>query len=269
MDFSPIYNALIPLWYLIPLFIFVTVIRTAWFKGLIGEFIINVLAKWKLDNDTYHLIKNVTLPTENGTTQIDHIIVSIYGVFVVETKNIRGWIFGGQNQKMWTQQIFKHKSKFQNPLHQNYKHVKTLQSLLNLEDNQLHSVVVFIGNSQFKTAIPENVTYGMGYIRYIQSKIEPVLTQQEKLNVILAIESDRLMASFKTNREHVRHVKEIISVKSSAKIGSQICSQICSKCSSEMVLRETKTGKNKGKSFWGCSQFPKCRGTVIFETPNT
>lgn len=90
MDFPPIYQALSSLWYLIPLFILAAVVNSAWFKGIFGEFIINVFAKWKLDNDIYYLIKNVILPTEDGTTQIDHIIVSVFGVFVVETKNLRG-----------------------------------------------------------------------------------------------------------------------------------------------------------------------------------
>lgn len=61
-----------------------------WFKGMLGEFVINVSAKLFLDKKQYHLIKNVTLPTEDGTTQIDHIIVSKFGVFVVETKNMTG-----------------------------------------------------------------------------------------------------------------------------------------------------------------------------------
>lgn len=191
MDFTPIFKALLPLWYFIPLFIFIAFIKTSWFKGVMGEFIVNVMAKIKLDKASYHLIKNVTLPTDDGTTQIDHIIVSIYGAFVVETKNIKGWIFGGEHQKMWTQQIYKHKNKFQNPLHQNYKHVKTLQSLLNLDDEQFHSLVVFVGDSHFKTKMPDNVTHGMRYIHYIQSKTEIVLTEIQKLTVIETIESGR------------------------------------------------------------------------------
>ena len=81
---------------------------------------------------------------------------------------MKGWIFGSPKQKMWTQQIYKHKNKFQNPLHQNYKHTKTLEALLELEESQVHSVIVFIGDSTFKTPLPDNVTYGMGYIRYIR-----------------------------------------------------------------------------------------------------
>lgn len=254
MDFSPLYQSLLSLWFLIPLFIFAGVVNSAWFKGVLGEFIINVLAKWKLDKDVYHLLKNVTLPTKDGTTQIDHIIVSVYGVFVVETKNLRGWIYGSPQQKMWTQKIYKNTYCFQNPLHQNYKHTKTLQTLLDLEEPQLHSIVVFIGDSTFKTPIPENVTYGMGYIRYVQSKTEPVLSPSQVLEISQKIESGRLSRSLQTNRRHVDHVKNIIAEKQSKRI--------CPKCGSEMVLRETKKGENIGKPFWGCSAFPKCRSVV-------
>jgi len=258
MDFTPIFKAVLQLWYLIPFFIFIAIIKSPWFKGIIGEFIVNVMAKIKLDKDTYHLIKNVTLPTDDGTTQVDHIIVSIYGVFVVETKNIKGWIFGSEQQKMWTQQIYKHKNKFQNPLHQNYKHVKTVQALLDLDDLQVHSLVVFVGDSHFKTKIPDNVTYGMGYIRYIQSKTNMVLTEAEKLVVIETIESGRLTRSLRTNLEHIQHVKEIIAEKSNQ--------QICPKCGSEMVKREVKKGANKGNLFWGCSTYPKCRSTIVLQS---
>ena len=117
--FLPIINQVIgALWYLIPIAVLVLVIilKSPWFKGVTGEFIVNVAARMFLNKHVYHLIKNVTLRTEDGTTQIDHIIVSRYGVFVVETKNMKGWIFGNPNEKTWTQKIYKHSSKFQNPL---------------------------------------------------------------------------------------------------------------------------------------------------------
>jgi hypothetical protein len=119
MDFTPIIRAVGSLWYLLPLFLLVGLAKSPWFKGVMGEFVINVSIRLLLDKEQYHLIKNVTLPTEDGTTQIDHIIVSKYGVFVVETKNMKGWIFGGVHQRQWTQKIYKHSQKFQNPLHQN------------------------------------------------------------------------------------------------------------------------------------------------------
>jgi restriction system protein len=211
MDFSllpkPIFTAL---WYLIPVVICISVFRTAWFKGIVGEFIVNLLARFQLDPSVYHLMKNVTLPTEDGSTQIDHIIVSVHGVFVVETKNMRGWIFGHAHQKLWTQQIFKHKNKFQNPLHQNYKHIKTIEALSGLNDKQIHSVIVFVGSSQFKTPQPENVTYGIGYIHYIKSKTDLLITPEKKAQIITDIENKRLSPSLKTNRNHRRHVKEIV-----------------------------------------------------------
>ncbi len=218
-----------------------------------GEFIVNLSAKLLLDKKQYHLIKNVTLPTEDGTTQIDHIVVSIFGVFVIETKNMKGWIFGGPNQRTWTQKIYKHSNKFQNPLHQNYKHVKTLESLLGLGEQQIYSVIVFIGDSIFKTEMPENVTYGGGYARYIKSKKEPILTELEVNEITERIESGRLSPSFKTNREHVKHVRNIVAEKEKESTPS------CPKCGSLMVLRETKKSQNTGKKFWGCTKFPQCR----------
>ena len=255
MDFTPTITQVVStLWYLIPIAIFVTVIKSPWFKGVAGEFIVNVGVKLFLDKETYHLIKNVTLPTEDGSTQIDHVIVSKFGVFVVETKNMKGWIFGSPNQKIWTQKIYKHSSKFQNPLHQNYKHTKTLQALLELSDTQLFSVVVFVGDSTFKTDMPENVTYGKGYIRYIKSKNSPVLSDIQIKEVTEKIRAGRLTPSFKTNRDHVKHVESIVAKKEATKS--------CPKCSSLMVLREVKKGQNMGNKFWGCSQFPECRGVV-------
>jgi hypothetical protein len=214
MELSPIIHQFVHVfWYLIPLAILLAVFKTAWFKGIVGELLVNVSAKMFLDSKEYRLLKNVTLPTENGSTQVDHVIVSIYGVFVIETKNMKGWIYGGQNQKIWTQKIYKKSRKFQNPLHQNYKHIKTLQSLLGLNDQQVHSLIVFVGDSTFKTAMPEDVTYGRGFIRYIKSKTQPVLNESDLSEILNKIESARLAPSFKTSREHVKNVKKIVGEK--------------------------------------------------------
>lgn len=242
------------IWYLIPLAILAAVIRSPWFKGKAGEAVVNISARRYLDKTRYHLIKNVTLPTEDGTTQIDHIIVSRYGLFVVETKNMKGWIFGNAKQRYWTQKIFKYSQKFQNPLHQNYKHVKTLQSLLDLSDEQVHSLVVFVGDSTFKTPMPENVTYGGGYIRSIKAQVEERLSDPEVLKVVEAIESGRLAETFRNHRKHLAHVKEILARKESE--------PRCPKCQGEMVRRTVKRGVNVGNESLGCKAFPKCRGTV-------
>ena len=206
-------------WYLVPIAIVVVIIKTPWFKGIAGEFYVNLSAKILLDKKEYHLIKNVTLPKEDGSTQIDHIIVSVFGVFVVETKNMRGWIYGNPKENMWTQKIYKHSNKFHNPLQQNYKHVKTLQGLLGLKDEQIHSLVVFVGDSTFKTQMPDNITYGGGYVRFVRSKKERVLSLKEVVEIIKTIETGRLTPSYSTHREHIKHVKNVMKEKQN-RIGS-------------------------------------------------
>ncbi len=262
MDLTPAINQFFRmLWYLIPIVILIAVLKTPWFKGLIGEAMVNFGAKIFLNKDKYHLIRNVILPTEDGTTQIDHIIVSRYGVFIIETKNMKGWIFGSSNQKTWTQKIYRHTNTFQNPLHQNYKHIKALESTLGIDGNKIHSAVVFIGDSTFKTEMPDNVTHAGGYIRFIKSKKEVIFSDVEVRTIVDSIASGKLTPSFKTNIEHIRNVMDIISKKQKV--------NLCPKCGSPMVLRETKRGLNKGKNFWGCSRFPQCRSMVNIKDTST
>ena len=112
-------------WWILLLFIVIGIIKAfkPFLKGKMGEFAVAAHVKLYLDRDSYTLLNDCTLPDEqNQTTQIDHILLSPFGIFVIETKNYKGWIFGSQHQKTWTQKIYKKSFKFQNPLHQNYKH---------------------------------------------------------------------------------------------------------------------------------------------------
>lgn len=248
-------GALAQFWYIIPFLFIVPLLKSRWFKGVFGEYLVNKLLS-QLPQSDYTLIKDVTLPTKDGTTQIDHVVVSKFGVFVVETKNMKGWIFGSKNQKQWTQKIYRHTSKFQNPLHQNYKHVKTLESLLKIDIENLHSVIVFIGDSKFKTEMPENVTYARGCLQYIKQFEQPKFSDSEYNQLIGAINDVKLKKGIVTDLKHKQHVKELITSKENKKQ--------CSRCGSEMIVRETKRGENKGKQFWGCSAFPKCRSVEQF-----
>lgn len=176
MDFPPVFALLLSqLGYLLPLLLIATLIKTPWFKGMIGEWFINVSIRLFLDKREYHLLRDVTLPISQGTTQIDHVIVSRFGIFVIETKNMKGWIFGNPAHKSWTQQIYRRRHSFQKPLRQNHLHMMTLKSLLGLADHQLHSVIYFIGDCTFKTPMPENVM-NRGLIRHIKGKTTQVLT---------------------------------------------------------------------------------------------
>ena len=251
MDFTPLIQAAIKpfLWFLAASVI-IGLLKTPKVKGLFGEAFVKLLAKYKLPADVYVPIHNVTLPTPDGTTQIDHIFVSEFGVFVVETKNMKGWIFGGENQAQWTQQIYKVKNKFQNPLRQNYKHVKTLESALEIPPEAIKSVIAFMGESKFKTNMPSNVTHGSGYVRYIKSFNVPILSQEQVQSVVAQIQSGRLEPSRATDKEHVQQLK-------SRKSAS--ADKICPRCGKSMVLRTAKKGANSGNKFWGCSGYPACR----------
>jgi len=210
---STFHKLLSAFWYLFPLIIVLAALNSAWFKGKLGEFIVSLKFKLKLSSDDYWVIDNVTLPFEGGTTQIDHIIVSKFGVFVIETKNIKGWIFGGANQKTWTQKIYQQSYKFQNPLHQNYKHVRALEELLDLASDQIHSIVIFIGESTFKTEMPDNVTDSRSCISFIKSKDRPIFNESEMNQIYDNIYHNKLTPSFKVNRAHVKFLQEFHSDK--------------------------------------------------------
>jgi len=119
---------------------------------------------------------------------------------------------------------------------------------------QVHSVVVFVGDSRFKTDMPDNVTYGLGYIRYIKSFKSKVLSPDQVTRIMDSIEEGRLGPSFKTHRAHARNVQEAVREKQN--------SIACPRCGSEMVLRRSKKGGDQNAQFWGCSRYPRCRGTV-------
>ena len=235
---------------LIVFIVVVNLLRTPMVKGLIGEAIIKVLAKLKLPKAIYVPIHNVTLPTSDGTTQIDHIFVSKFGVFVVETKNMKGWIFGSEKQAQWTQQIYKVKNRFQNPLHQNYKHVKTLESALDIPADSIKSVIAFTGSGTIKTEMPKNVTHGIGYVRYIKSFTDPILTDNQVLQIVEKIRTGRLEPSRATNKEHIQNLENRKNLNTK---------KACPKCGKPMVLRTAKKGETRGNQFWGCSGFPTCR----------
>lgn len=190
------------------LILVISFFRTPTGKGVLGELIVNIAIKLLLDKKRYFLLKDVILPASEGTTQIDHIIVSAYGIFVVETKNMKGWIFGGEKEATWTQKIYKYTNKFQNPLRQNYKHIKTLETLLRVDSSKLFSLITFVGDSTFKTPMPENVTQGIGFIKYIKSKYRIVLSPEDCKTAITLIEEKRLDSNHKTRQNHVDYLNK-------------------------------------------------------------
>ena len=206
---APIFSQL---WWMIPLFLIVGAIKAfkPFLKGKMGEFAVSAHVKLYLDKEKYTLLNDCTLPDEaNSTTQIDHILLSPYGIFVIETKNYKGWIFGSERQKTWTQKIYKKSYKFQNPLHQNYKHEKVLAEILAdiVEADLIHSVVVFMPDCEFKTEMPKNVFRGAGWTDYVKTFKQEVIPSTKLKRIQLRIEKEILEKSWKTNRQHVQNLK--------------------------------------------------------------
>jgi restriction system protein len=164
---------------LLGIYIVIRFLASPTFKGHFGEWMVNRGIR-KLDPALYQHFHDLYLPRPDGqgTTQLDHVIVSPFGIFVIETKNYRGWIFGSEKQGQWTQQIYKRKARFQNPLHQNHLHVRALMDFLNLTESAFHSVVFFIGDCQFKTPMPPNVL-NKGLRSWIEARRDSILSTDQ------------------------------------------------------------------------------------------
>ncbi|MES2439562.1 MAG: nuclease-related domain-containing protein [Verrucomicrobiota bacterium] len=145
--------------FLIVLLILVKILGSPRFKGWLGETMVIEAGLKKLDPASYRHYHDLYLPRPDarGSTQIDHVVVSPFGIFVIETKNYKGWIFGSEKQLQWTQQIYRSKHRFRNPLHQNHLHVEALMGFLGLPETSFRPVVFFIGGAEFKTPMPPNV----------------------------------------------------------------------------------------------------------------
>ena len=226
-------------------------------KGVVGEAIASGWGALALPSSTYTRLADITLPTPDGTTQIDLVIVSRFGVFVIEVKNMSGWIFGDETNRQWTQ-VFRtgERFRFQNPLRQNYRHVKAVQETLKAHGIAapcVHSVVAFIGDATLRTQLPENVTVGLRFSRYVKSFRAPVLTDTEVQTACKALSTARLEPTKQTKREHIRHVRSKKDPTAERK---------CPRCGKQMVLRTSRRGPNAGNRFWGCTGYPNCRATM-------
>jgi hypothetical protein len=173
-----------------------------------GEALLSRLVQASFGFPDYHLMNHVTLELNDGTTQIDHILVSRFGVFVIETKDYKGWIFAGANQANWTQVLFRFRFKFQNPLFQNSRHVRAVQSLLDfLRPSDIKSVVVFTGEAEFKTEVPHGVFDTSGFIEYVRGQTVEVMSLKRVQFCVGRLETARLAISGRTDVEHVQSLE--------------------------------------------------------------
>lgn len=201
-----------------------------------------------LDSSTYQRFHDVIISSKNGTSQIDHILVSQYGVFIVETKNLKGWIFGSEGNAKWTQSLYGKKYQFQNPLRQAYRQRKILSEFLEVDESIINTVVLFVGDCKFKTKMPPNVIRS-GIGSYVK-KHKLIVLSPDKVGEITSTLSRHIAGSGLTKNDHIKSLRQ-----------RHNSSSICPKCGSTLVVRKARKGKNTGSTFIGCSGYPKCRYT--------
>lgn len=232
--------------YYILLIAIVTFLRTPLFKGWFGELMVKIHLK-RLDNEKYKVLNDITVQLEDGTTaQIDHIVVSKYGVFVIETKNYKGWIVGNENAYYWKQVIYKRKEKLYNPLIQNDVHIKRLEEVLeNINDIKFISIVAFTLRADIKVKTDKNLIYSLKLPKTIRKYKEEVMDEHKVNQIYEAIK----ILNIKDKTVKKEHISRIKNYKKEEK-------KKCPQCQSELILRSGKYGK-----FWGCSDYPKCKYT--------
>lgn len=168
-----------------------------------GEVVVSAALSEAFPSPAYHLLNNVTIPVEDGTTQVDHVLVSRYGVFVVETKHYKGWIFANAKSPVWTQVLFKMRYQFQNPLHQNYKHVNAVQALLEfLPSDSVKPAVVFSGDAEFRTPRPSGVFTVKDLVGHIQEFKTEVMSENRLQFCVGRLECRRLSLTRETDVAH-------------------------------------------------------------------
>lgn len=223
--------------------------------GRMGENRVASYLRGRLANGQFVILSDLILPIGEGTTQIDHIVLGRSGIFVIETKNMSGWIFGTEDQAQWTQVVFRRKSRFQNPLRQNHLHIKAVQDLLKLPQSRLYNLVVFAGSATPKTPMPDNVLFGERALGdRILSYPPPVFTLEEIAAFAETLTRQSLERNSSTRAAHVAHVREKIATRNADRAQ-------CPVCGAPMKRR---TQRQTGQPFLGCSRYPSCKGTRPF-----
>lgn len=189
------------------------------------------------------------------------------GLYVIESKNYSGWIFGNEEQEHWTQCLrgkfhTTQKYSFYNPLRQNETHICALMELLKDDTVPYYSYVVFGNNCELKniqlTSGKHHVTYALYLRRDIEYNARCTGTQlsDEKMDALYAILVNFTEASGWQKDAHIRDVqaKQYPVVQADG-------TWTCPRCGGQLVMRVAQRGNHAGQTFWGCSNYPRCHFT--------
>lgn len=179
------------LW-IIPLVLLIIFLLSPRFRGDIAETRVRRLLANGLEKNRYTLLNDITLPSGGGTVHIDHLVVSRFGIFVIESQYVRGWISGGEFQQRWKQKSWRRSALFDNPAHRNALQAEAVVNLLKIPLARLHPMVVLVGQKGFKSAMPANVLPPEKLIAAIRKKAQHVLDAEQADRALVLIDSARL-----------------------------------------------------------------------------
>ena len=236
-------------------------------KGKWGESKVSWISDYAKLGDNSVTIRNLYLPWSDGrTAQIDQLIIAESGIYVIEVKNYKGWIFGNENNQYWTQVLSTGyrgqsiKNKLYNPLKQNASHIYCLKKHLAGFNIPYYSIVVFSNDAEFKNVtISSDNAYVVhnaslkGILEGLHSQYKGSIAKED----ISLIHNIILNSSSVADRDnHVDNVKNQIREKE-----ERLENGLCPRCGSPLVVRTAKYGPNAGSKFLGCSRYPDCRYT--------
>ncbi|QQL43722.1 nuclease-related domain-containing protein [Sulfuriroseicoccus oceanibius] len=258
------------------------ILKTSRGKGWWGEFALHYLGLKLLDKSIYTTVSDFYLqrPDGRGTTQLDHVVVSKFGIFVIETKNMKGKIYGRAASRQWTQYIGRGNFKFQNPIHQNKLHIDALAKELELPADKFHNLVFFLGVCTLKNEDRPKTVMTHGLLPVIKGFTDELLDAETVTSLV-----DRLREIQRVTNNRATRMAHIAAIKGRQEAGSSngrrggfaaadvspmevglgeisaeaTADKTCPRCGAPMVLRRAKRGENRGNQFWGCSSYPKCR----------
>lgn len=230
----------------VALFVLVIIWRRS--KGKRGEKQVAALLAL-LPKKSYKVINDLLIHSGGHSTQIDHVVVSIYGIFVIETKYFKGWIYGGENSEYWTQNIYGNKYQLRNPLWQNQGHVKTIARLIgDSGDVPIYNIVAFSRQATIKLDRSLPVMYWWNVVPYIKRHKEAHLTGVQADDIYATLLSANV--TDKTARkQHVTSVKH-----NQARRNTAVANGKCPRCGGNLILRNGRYGQ-----FYGCSNYPNCK----------
>lgn len=250
----------------VALFIYLAWYNSAKQKGKRGEMRVSAILSQL--SDEYTILNDLVFRTEKGTTQIDHLVVSKYGIFTIETKNYRGEIYGDDNRKEWTQLIvtevtyakkwwktytYVTKNRFYNPVKQSVGHAFRIKELLSVFPHvKIVPIVVFTGDAILSYVESKNhVVYEENLLDVIDGYKTTYLTDND-VQAVLAILTGNNIRETVSDRQHVKNLRT-----AAREVNATINSGICPKCGGHLIGRNGKYG-----TFYGCSNYPKCRFTT-------